>query len=78
LCREAREEILILTKPAFSGPREKLDELLDQEPQILRRRIRASCIYEIPKDEGQKRSQFEVINRAVRASEEARGMKELP
>jgi sugar-specific transcriptional regulator TrmB len=74
----AKEEILVFTKPPFSSPREKLEEQADREAEILKRRIRCRSIYEISKDEDEKRWQLEMINGAVRAGEEARVSKELP
>lgn len=78
LVAEAKEEILVFTKPPFSSPREKLEEQVDREAEILKRRIRCRSIYEISKDEDEKRWQLEMINGAVRAGEEARVSKELP
>ena len=75
---ETKEEIVVFTKPPFSSPREKLEEQADREADILKRGIRCRSIYEIAKDEDEKRWQLEMINRAVRAGEEARILKELP
>jgi len=78
LVEETKEEIVVFTKPPFSSPREKLEEQADREADILKRGIRCRSIYEIAKDEDEKRWQLEMINRAVRAGEEARILKELP
>jgi sugar-specific transcriptional regulator TrmB len=78
LCAQAREEILMFTKPPFTGPREKLEEQVDQESGILKRGIRGRSIYEIAKDEDEERWQREMIDRAVRSGEEARVIEELP
>jgi len=78
LAGEAKEEILVFVKPPFTGPREKLEEQVDQELDILKRRIRVKTIYEVAADEDEKKWQSEVIERAVRAGEEARVIKQLP
>ncbi len=78
LVGEAKEEIVVCTKPPFSSPREKLEDQAHREAEILKRGIRCRSIYEISKDEDEKRWQLEMINRAVRAGEEARVLKELP
>jgi sugar-specific transcriptional regulator TrmB len=78
LCAQAGQEILMLTKPPFTGSREKLEEQVDQEVSILKRGIRGRCIYEIAKDEDEARWQREMIDRAVKGGEEARVIEELP
>lgn len=78
LCAQAGHEILMLTKPPFTGSREKLEEQVDQEVSILKEGIRGRCIYEIAKDEDEARWQREMIDRAVRGGEEARVIEELP
>jgi len=78
LVPEAKEEILVFTKPPYSVPQEKLKEQVDQQTQILKRGIRLKSIYEVAKDEDEKRWQLEMINRATAAGEEARVMQELP
>jgi len=78
LLGETKEEILVFSKPPFTGPREKLEEQDDRVCDILRGGIRVRSVYEILTDEDEKRALFEVIDRAVRAGEEARVLKELP
>jgi sugar-specific transcriptional regulator TrmB len=78
LVGEAKEEIVVCTKPPFSSPREKLEEQAHREAEILKRGIRCRSIYEISKGEDEKRWQLEMINGAVRAGEEARVLEELP
>ena len=74
----AKEEILVFTKAPYSVPREKLEEQIDQESDVLKRGIRCRSIYEIPREGEQKRWLLETINRAVTAGEEARVLDELP
>jgi sugar-specific transcriptional regulator TrmB len=78
LVAEAREEILVFTKPPFSRPREKRNEHLDQETEVLKRGIRGRCIYEIPTDEDESKWLSEHIRGAVKAGEEARVLKDVP
>ncbi len=77
---DAKEEILSFTKPPFSVPKDKLEKQVDQEAGILSRSVRFTwkSIYEICKDEDERRWQFRMIERAVRAGEEARVINELP
>jgi len=75
---EAKVEILVFTKPPFTGPRERLKEQIDQQAEILKTRVRIRSIYEIASDEDEKKWQFEMIKRSVRAGEEARVLKKLP
>jgi sugar-specific transcriptional regulator TrmB len=78
LVSEAKEEVLMFTKPPYSGPREKLEEQVDQQTQVSRRGIRFRCIYEIAKDEKERKWQRETINRATAVGQEARVIEELP
>jgi sugar-specific transcriptional regulator TrmB len=78
LVGEAKEEILVFSKPPFSRPRENRDEHLDQETEVLKGGICGRCIYEIATDEEEMRWLSQHIDRAVRAGEEARVLKELP
>ena len=78
LYSEAKEEILVFTKPPFAEPLGENEEQLDQEIHVLNSRIRGRSIYEILTDRGDKSKLFQHIQRAVRAGEEARVLKELP
>jgi sugar-specific transcriptional regulator TrmB len=78
LVAEAKEEILVFTKPPFSRSPEQRDEHLHQETEVLKRGIRGRCIYEIPTDEDERRWLSEHIKGAVRAGEEARVLKDVP
>lgn len=78
LVAEAKEEILVFTKPPFSRSPEQRDEHLDQETEVLKRGIRGRCIYEIPTDEDESRWLSEHIKGAVRAGEEARVLEDVP
>jgi len=78
LLAQGKEEILVITKPPFSGPREKLEEQVGQGFDTSKRGVRVRCIYEIARDEDERRWQLEMIKRAVSAGEKARVSEELP
>jgi sugar-specific transcriptional regulator TrmB len=78
LLGQTKEEILVFSKPPFTGPREKLEEQDDRVCDILRGGIRVRSVYEILTDEDDKRWLFEHIHRSVTAGEEARVTEELP
>jgi sugar-specific transcriptional regulator TrmB len=75
---ETKKEVLAFTKPPYSAPRQKLEEQVDLETDLLKRQIQARSIYEIAIDKDEKKWQLEMVNRAVRAGEGARVITELP
>jgi len=78
LLAQGKKEILVITKPPFSGPPEKLEEQVGHGADTSKRGVRVRCIYEIAVDEDERRWQLEMIKRAVSAGEEARVSEELP
>jgi len=78
LVESAKEEILVFSKGPYSGPRDKIEEQIDQEKDVLKHGISGRCIYEIPTDEDQKKWFFKLVGQAVNAGEEARVIDELP
>lgn len=82
LCSEAKEEILVLTKPPKRVPSKEMqkeyDEAIAQEINIFKNGIKGRCIYELPLNEDMNKWQLEMIKRAVSAGEEARVIKEIP
>jgi len=78
LCQEAKEEILVFTKPPFAGPRKRLEEQFEQQVEPLQQGIRIRDIYEMPKDKEEIEWWFKAIDTAVKHGEEARVTKELP
>jgi hypothetical protein len=76
--QEAEHEILVFTKPPYSGPPQKIEEQIQQESQILKKGVRGRSIYEIPKTKEEAQWWFEAIDAAVKHGEEARVIKELP
>jgi sugar-specific transcriptional regulator TrmB len=75
---EAKEEILVFTKPPFTGPRQRLKEQIDQQAEALKTGVQIRSIYEMATDEDEKKWQFEMIERCARGGEEARVLKKLP
>jgi len=78
LLADAEEEVLAFIKPPFRNPRKKLEEQVGQGVDSSKRGVRTRCVYEIARDEDEKRWQFEMINRAVSGGEEARVLEKLP
>lgn len=78
LVQEAKHEILVFTKPPYSGSREKIQEQVQEESQILKKGVRGRSIYEIPNTKQEAEWWFEAIDAAVKHGEEARVIKELP
>ncbi len=78
LVGKANEEILIFTKPPYSGPKEKLEEQTEQQAEPLRQGISIRSIYELPKDEKEIEWWFKDIDAAARNGEKARVIEELP
>ena len=74
----AKEEILVFTKAPYSVPREKLTEQTNQETEVLKKKIKVMSIYEIPKEEDEKRWLFNIMDQSVKSGEEAKVIKELP
>ncbi len=80
LFSQAKEEILVFTKPPFTGPQEKLEEQHDKEIKNLaiRKNLIWKSIYEIPENVEEKRWTLESIERTVKAGEQAKVLEELP
>lgn len=78
LVGEAAREILIFTKPPYSGPRERLEEQTEQQVELLRQGMSIRSIYEIPTDEKELEWWFRDIDAAAGHGEEARVIEELP
>jgi sugar-specific transcriptional regulator TrmB len=78
LIQEAREEILVFTKPPYSVPREGLAEQFAEQVRPLARGVRIKGLYEIPKDPEERGWWLTSIEEARRHGEEARMIEELP
>ena len=78
LVAQAKQEILAFSKPPYSGPRDKLEEQMEQQVEPLHRGTRIRGIYEIPKDKAEIEWWVKSIERAVAHGEEARAIKDLP
>ena len=78
LLNNAKEEILIFSKPPYSVSNEKLEEQVDQQVKTMKRKVIAKSIYEIPEDDESKKWLLTMIDRAVKSGEEAKVIQELP
>jgi sugar-specific transcriptional regulator TrmB len=73
-----KRELLICMKPPYSGPKERLEEQIEQETEPLQRGMRIRGIYEIPKDTEEIEWWFKSMDTAAKHGEECRVIKELP
>ena len=78
LVDEVKEEILVFSKPPFSGPRQKLKEQYNQQAELLQRGIRIRNIYEIIGEKDEIEWWYDSIDTAAKLGEEARVSKDLP
>lgn len=78
LIREAREEILVFTRPPYSVPKEGLSEQFREQVEPLSRGVKIRGIYEIPKDPDERQWWLGSIEGAARCGEQARIIEELP
>ena len=74
----AKREVLVFSKPPYSGPRGRLEQQFKQQVKPLQRRLVIKGIYEIPKDEEDIEWRFGIIDRAAKHGEMARVIEELP
>jgi len=74
----AKREVMVFTKPPYTGSREILEEQTEKQIEPLQRGIRIRGIYEIPGDKGEFEWWYNDIDTAARHGEEARVIKELP
>ena len=75
---ETKKEILMISKPPYSGSKEKLEEQYNQQAGLLQQGIKIKCIYEIPGKGDEIKWWYNSINTAASFGEEARISKELP
>jgi len=79
LIANAQREILGFSKPPYTVPREKqLGEQADPQLEALKRGVRNRSIYEMPKDEDERRFLFLHGDRGVQLGAEIRVLEELP
>ncbi len=78
LSGQAKEEVLVFTKPPFSVPSEKLKEQVTAELVILKRGVKCKSIYEIPVDEIKISEMLIKIDMAAKGGEESRVIEKLP
>ena len=75
---EAKKEVLIFSKPPYSGPRKKLEEQADRQAKPLRRGIKIRTIYELPLNKEEMEWTFTILKEQVERGENARVIKRLP
>ena len=78
LTGDAKHEILIFTKPPYTGPRKVLEEQAEKQAEPLRQGITIKSIYEMPGEKDELEWWYNVIDVAARRGEKARVIKELP
>lgn len=78
LVGEAREEILVFTKPPYTGPRDILEEQTEQQAEPLRQGISIRSVYELPKDEEEIEWWVNDLDTAAGHGEKTRVIEELP
>ncbi|MCD4707818.1 MAG: hypothetical protein K8S62_08770 [Candidatus Sabulitectum sp.] len=78
LIEQAEEEILVFTKPPFTGPPKKLDEQIDQQIDVLKKKIHSRGIFEIAADKEGRILQLQRIRNLVKAGDEIRVLEEVP
>lgn len=78
LWSNAKKEVLVFTKPPFTGNKRKLKEQTNYELKFLKSGIISKSIYEIPRDEKEKKWLYKEINLLTRGGEEAKITEELP
>ncbi len=75
---EAKKEVLIFSKPPYSGPRKELEEQADRQAKPLRRGIKIRTIYELPLNKEEMEWTFNILKEQVERGENARVIKRLP
>lgn len=78
LVNDANREILVFVKAPYSNPKKKLEEQTSKSIEAAERRIVCRAIYEIADNEQEREWQFEQIDVAVKAGEQARIIDKLP
>jgi HTH-type transcriptional regulator, sugar sensing transcriptional regulator len=78
LIADAKFEILIFSKPPYTGPKEVLEEQTEKQSEPLHRGINIKSIYEIPTEKSELKWWFADIEAAVRLGEQARVAQKLP
>ena len=75
---EAKQEVLVFSKPPYTGPREVLKEQTEKHEEPLKQGVKIKCIYEIPTDKEEITWWYDDILQSVTMGEKARVIKELP
>ncbi len=75
---DAKKEVLIFSKPPYSGPRKKLEEQADRQAEPLRRGIKIRTIYELPWNKEEMEWTFMILKEQAERGENALVIKRLP
>ena len=78
LMQDAEKEALVLSKPPYSGVKQRLEEQAEGQVAPIRRGLDIKCIYEIPKEKKEIEWRYKIIRRVAKRGEKARVIKELP
>lgn len=78
LIGEAKQEVLVFSKPPYTGSKEVLKEQTEKQMEPLKAGVTIKTIYEIPSDPDEIGWWYDDIVQSVKMGEKARVMKELP
>jgi HTH-type transcriptional regulator, sugar sensing transcriptional regulator len=78
LVESAKFEILIFSKPPYTGPKEVLAEQTEKQSDPLRRGIEIKSLYEIPAERNELSWWYDDIEAAAKLGEHARVTQKLP
>lgn len=78
LVGQAENELLVFSKPPYSGPRKKLEEQGDKVAEKLNRKLKVRSIYEIPTDAETRAWLYGEIERAAKQGEKVKVSEGLP
>jgi HTH-type transcriptional regulator, sugar sensing transcriptional regulator len=78
LIDSAEREVLVLSKPPRLEDRDIILQQIDLEKESLKKGVISKCVYEIPKNDDQRKWLYEYITLASGAGEEARVIEQIP
>jgi sugar-specific transcriptional regulator TrmB len=78
LVDSAREEILVFTKPPFDSTPEQAQEQGEQVLDVIKRKVRLRCIYELLESDERNKWLYNFIKWGIGEGEEARVIDKLP
>jgi len=78
LCAETKKELVVFTKPPFSGPKELIKEQYRQQVEPLRRGRIMRSVCEIPESKEEIEWWYKTMDEAAKHGEQVRVIKQLP